>query len=383
MKTTITILLLAGTCLWGGHRVAIAEPLYEIKDIFIAGLDGVREYRIPALATTNTGMLIAICDARIKKPGDAINNIDLAMKRSADNGRTWEPVQFIADFPGEEAACDSSVVVDRMTDTIWVLYDHILDKPERATVRKRELRTVNLHLIKSRDDGVTWSEPTDITQSVNQIGWETVMSAPGSGIQMRDSSLVFPCYTRRPDQDHSHMLISADHGKTWTISADAGGKVDECQVVELANGSALLNMRSERGKGCRAIASTSDGGKSWEKLVDDVQLPDPKCQGSFIRHTELRDGFRRNRLLFANAANSSQSVNMTVRLSYDEGKTWPIAKVIYSGPSAYSCLTVLQDGSIGLLYENGQATPYETITFARFNLQWLTDGRDREAPLRN
>ncbi len=203
------------------------------------------------------------------------------------------------------------------------------------------------------------------------------MAAPGSGIHTRAGRLIFPAYTRRPDQDYSHLLSSDDHGKTWQISSHAAPMVNECQVAELKDGSLMLNMRSYRSKGCRAVATTNDGGKTWGKIVDDTKLPEPKCQASFIRHTDVRDGFTRDRLLFVNPSNTSKRVNLTVRLSYDEGKTWPISKVIVPGPSAYSCLTVLKDGTIGLIYENGRTSPYERLTFARFDLQWLTDGRDR------
>ncbi len=376
MNTTTTTLLLVSVCLLGECEVAGAEPLFESQDVFVAGQDHIREYRIPALVTTGKGTLMAVCDARVERPGDAINNIDLALKRSFDNGKTWEPLKILADFPGQEAAGDPCMLVDRENDAVWILYDYILGEPDRSGRRKRERRTIALHTIQSRDDGRTWSKPTDITKRVLQPGWEATMAAPGRGVQTRDGRLVFPAYSRRPEQDHSHLIYSNDHGKTWQISSDAGPKVNECQVVELVDGSWMLNMRSYRGKHCRAVATSNDSGRTWRTMLDDTNLPEPKCQASLIRHTDTRDGFRKNRLLFANPASASRRVNMTVRLSYDEGKTWPISKVIHAGPSAYCCLTVLKDGTIGLLYENGQASPYEKLTFARFNLEWLTDNRD-------
>ena len=377
MKSIPTVLLLTELFLMGTGAVSIAEGLFETKDVYVAGQDAIREYRIPALVTTVKGTLIAVCDARVERPADAINNIDLAMKRSFDNGRTWGPLKILADFPDQQAAADSSMLVDRMTGTIWIVYDHFLDKLLSSELRKQERRQIALHLIHSQDDGQTWSEATDITQTVTKPGWEVVMAAPGRGIQMRAGRLIFPVYSRQPDQDYSHLLSSNDHGKTWQISSSAARMVNECQVAELKDGSLMLNMRSYRAKGCRAVATTNDGGKTWGQIVDDTNLPEPTCQASLIRYTDTRDGFTRDRLLFVNPANSSQRVNMTIRLSYDEGKTWPIAKVLHPGPSAYSCLTVLKDGTIGLLYENGRESPYEKLTFARFDLQWLTDGQDR------
>ncbi|MFH1265683.1 MAG: sialidase family protein, partial [Planctomycetota bacterium] len=186
MKTVVTALLLAGICLLGERGVSGAGSLFEKTDVFTAGMENVCEYRIPSLVTTDEGTLIAVCDARVEKPGDAINNIDLAMKRSFNNGRTWEPVRILANFPGQEAAADPCMLVDCETDTVWILYDYILGEPSPNSDRKREQRVIMLHMILSRDDGQTWSEPIDITTTVKQAGWEAVAAAPGRGIQTRD-----------------------------------------------------------------------------------------------------------------------------------------------------------------------------------------------------
>ena len=138
----------------------------------------------------------------------------------------------------------------------------------------------------------------------------------------------------------------------------------------------MMNMRSRRGKQCRAVSVSTDGGNTWSQLVDDAALIEPVCQASFIRFTSTKDGAKKNRLLFSNPASKTARVNMSVRLSYDEGKTWPVAKQIHAGPSAYSCLTVLADGTVGLLYERGDRSPYEKISFAKFNVDWMTDGKD-------
>lgn len=313
MKSLLTAMLLVQVCLFGTCDVSIAEGMFETKHVFGGGQDGVREYRIPGLVTTRKGTLIAVCDARVERPADAINNIDLAMKRSIDNGKTWGPLTILADFPGQQAAADPCMLVDRTTDTVWIAYDHVLDKLLPSSVRQRERRDIALHLISSRDDGKTWSKATDITKTVKKPGWEVVMAAPGSGIQTRAGRLIFPAFTRQTDEDYSHLLSSNDHGKTWQISSPAAS-----QVTELKDGSLMLNMRSYRKKGCRAVATTNDGGKTWGTIVDDTHLPEPVCQGSLIRYTDVRDGFTRDRLLFVNPANTSKRVNLTVRLSYDE-----------------------------------------------------------------
>ena len=371
------------------------KPFFEQRDIFVEGLYGIREYRIPSIVTTNGDTLVVVCDARVEKPGDAPNNIDLVFTRSVDKGKTWERLKVIANYPGYQAAADPCLLMDRKTGNLWLLYDRVW--PDIKDFRRENQtlpeglnpdssgRILLIYATLSRDNGRTWSQPREITSMLTQPGWIAVMVSPGVGIQMRNSRLVAPSYFKKPGpeeashMDHSSIVYSDDHGRTWQHSAGVASRTNECQVVELVDGKLMLNMRNGYGKGCRAVAISEDGGRSWSEMAHDSTLVDPVCQASFIRYTAQRDGYARNRLLFANAAHKKERVNMTVRLSYDEGKTWPVSKRIHPGPSAYSCLTVLQDGTIDLLYENGKSEPYEKLTFARFNLQWLTDGKDQLA----
>ena len=375
----------------GGISVSKPSPplrtdsLFRQKDVFFAGVDGIWEYRIPALVATTKGTLLALCDARVEKPGDAPNNIDLVLKRSFDNGETWSRMTTIVDFPGYRAACDPCMLVDRKAGNIWVIYDHVWPNLEALEKANRTLpeglkpgtkgRIIMLHAIVSEDEGQTWSQPREITSLLTQPGWVAVMAAPGMGIQTRSGRLVVPCYSRRiqasSQGDYSSVAYSDDHGKSWQLGSAAGPATNECQVVELADGQLMLNMRSYQGKGCRAVATSKDGGKTWSELRHDTTLVEPRCQAGLIRYPAEAGGDARSRLLFSNPAHGKERVNMTVRLSHDSGKTWPVSRVIHAGPSAYSCLTVLQDGSIGLLYENGNDSPYERISFARFNPQWL------------
>jgi sialidase-1 len=149
--------------------------------------------------------------------------------------------------------------------------------------------------------------------------------------------------------------------------------VDEDQVVELADGSLMMNMRSHL-NGCRAVSLSKDGGESWSEIRYDKALIDPDCQGSIFSYTDAKTA--RSLLVFSNAASAKSRDHMTVRLSYDEGKTWPAARLLYGGPAAYSCLTLLPDGMIGCLYESGRKNPYESLTFVRFSLEWLADGKE-------
>ncbi len=369
----ISTKLLGVACVIAGlaETASAAKPLFVQKDIFIAGLDGVCQYRIPAIVTTNKGTLVAVCDARVDRPGDAPNNIDQVVKRSLDRGKTWTRMKVIVDFPGNEAAGDPTLLVDRKTGTIWMFYAYAIPKPDVKPFG----RVLWVHAVTSDDDGVSWSKPIDVTAAFKKPEWSAIVTAPGMGIQTRAGRLLVPCYSRTGDRWSSHLSYSDDHGKTWHIGGPAPLKTNECQVVELVDGTLMLNMRSKRGKGCRAVATSTDGGKTWSEAIDATTLVEPVCQGSFIRYTDRRDGYAKDRVLFANPA-SRKRENMTVRLSYDEGKTWPIAKVLHTGPAAYSCPTILADGTIAVFYERGDQSAYETITFARFNLEWLTDGKD-------
>lgn len=379
MRWSFVISLMpAMTAVCGSGRSAGAEPLFEETAVFVAGEDNIREYRIPALVTTNKGTLLAACDARVDKRGDAPNNIDQVLKRSPDNGKTWGPLQVVADYPGTEAGADPSLLVDRQTGVIRLFYAHA---PEGIGTAKTQPGltgpTFQYHLITSDDDGNSWSSPRDITPMVKDPTWNAFWPGPGRGFQTRSGRLLVPSSRWQAGEGcYSYIIYSDDHGQTWRITGPAGSNTNESQVVELEDGSLMMNMRSNHRKGRRAISISEDSGKTWSPLAHDGTLIEPVCQASFIRYTDRRDGHAKNRLLFSNPA-AGRRRNMTVRVSYDEGKTWPVSKAIHTGPSAYSCLTVLADGTIGLLYERGKKTAYESITFARFNLEWLTNGKDR------
>ena len=185
------------------------RPFFGREDLFVAGAEGIREYRIPALVTTKKGTLLALCDARVEKPGDAPNNIDLVLKRSEDQGETWSEMTVVADFPGRRAAADPCMLVDGETGRVWVVYDHVWPDSESLERAGAALpkgvkpdgtgRIITLHAIFSEDDGKTWSEPADITHQLTREGWLAVMAAPGRGIRMGSGRLVVPCYSRRLD----------------------------------------------------------------------------------------------------------------------------------------------------------------------------------------
>ena len=347
--------------------------------VFVSGEDGVAQYRIPVLLTSSKQTLLAFCDARVDKPGDAPNKIDLVLKRSFDQGQSWLPMQRLVEN-GAGSAANACGLVDRETGRIWLFYLHC---PEGIGSQNAEPgltgRTVMIRAISSDDDGETWSEPIDLTAQMKRPEWAEVAAGPGVGIQTSEGRLILPMYHGQPGEQTPYVVWSDDHGESWQIGGDVGEGMNEGQVIERDDGSLMINMRSSRRTLKRAVALSKDGGRTWSVPEDDSRLVDPVCQASLLRYSgNSPDG--RNRLLFSNPAsiprdpNQNRRQRMVVRLSYDMGERWPEAKCLHYGRSAYSCLAVLPDGSIGLLYEKDE---YKRIVLTRITLDWLTDGRDQ------
>jgi sialidase-1 len=336
-------------------------------DVFEAGKDGYHTFRIPSIIVSPKGTLIAVCEGRKSGRGDS-GDIDLVMKRSLDNGVTWSQLQVIDD-DGENTTGNPTMVVDRKTGIIWML---ITRNPgnyhESEIVDGLASGSRTVWIMKSSDDGATWSKPVEITSSVKKREWTWYATGPGIGIQLKSGRLVIPCnHTEAGTKiGSSHVIYSDDHGTTWRLGGSAGADTNESQVIERSDGTLLLNMRNQRKTPqiyVRAIAESKDRGMTWKELRHDPMLLEPICQGSILR---VKD----NIVLFSNPA-SLKREKMTVRMSNDGGRTWPVAKLINPKPSAYSCLTVLPDGQIGILYENGESNSYERITFLRFSLESL------------
>jgi sialidase-1 len=354
------------------------EPQYT--DVYVAGDGAYHTYRIPSVIATTNGTLLAFAEGRRNGAGDA-GDVDLVVRRSQDGGTSWSPIQVIGDN-GPNTFGNPCPVVDTRTGTIWLLTTHspgIYREKDIIAGTGQASRTV--WTMKSDDDGVTWSTPVEITASVKQADWSWYATGPGVGIQTRTGRLVIPAnhVEGSSEAQRSHVFFSDDGGKSWSLGGSADAGTNESQAVELVDGRLMLNMRNHPPKpeNFRMVATSDDLGRTLSTASQDRTLIEPPAQASILRLTTSTT-HDRNRLLFANPA-STKRERMTVRLSYDEGTSWPVARVIHEGPAAYSSLVVLPDLSIGALFENGARSPYEKITFAHFTLEWLTQGHDRVA----
>jgi sialidase-1 len=338
--------------------------------IFRSGQGGYHTYRIPALITTRQGTLLAFCEGRKKGSGDS-GAIDLLLKRSFDNGKSWQKTQVVW-TDGDNTCGNPCPVVERDTGTIWLLMTHNLGSDtEDQIINGKSKGSRTVWISKSTDDGKSWSQPVEISKDTKKKEWTWYATGPGIGIQTRSGRLIVPCdnYVAGSKVQQSHVIFSDDKGKSWHLGGAVGPQCDECQVVERSDGSLLLNIRSYRGNHRRLVSISKDGGRTWSQPVEDDALIEPVCQASLLRYPRIKGG-----LLFANPA-SQKREKLTIRLSRDDGKSWTSNQVLHDGPAAYSCLTVLPDGSVGCLYERGDRRPYETITFARFAMDWLTGAK--------
>jgi hypothetical protein len=369
-----TVVFLLGI-LHCGCTHAEPKPVPTGSDLFTRGQGGYHTYRIPAIVVSNTGTVLAFCEGRKHSSSDT-GDIDLLLRRSEDNGVTWSDQQVVWD-DGANTCGNPAPVVDRETGTVWLLstWNRGADR-EHEIIDGTSADTRRVFVLSSDDDGKTWSAPREITADVKQADWTWYATGPGAGIQLEHGAqsgrLIIPCDHIERDSKHyySHVIYSDDHGATW----QRGGRtpehqVNECQVVELSDGRLLLNMRNyDRSKSHRQIAFSGDGGMTWEDQQFDEALPEPICQASIRRAGTA--------IVFSNPAHPKERVNMTLRASFDEGKSWTSSRVLHEGPSAYSDLAVLPDGRVACLYEAGEKSPYESIVLAAIPMRELDGTAD-------
>ncbi|MDQ2753304.1 MAG: exo-alpha-sialidase [Bacteroidota bacterium] len=325
------------------------------------GEDGVNTYRIPGIVQTDKGTLVAVFDIRYNNSSDLPGHIDIGICRSADSGRSWQPMKVIVSMgdPTDNSGIgDPSILFDAKTNTVWVaaLWSKGNHSIAGSVGGLSPDSTGQFLLVKSSDDGVTWSSPKNITSQIKIPAWKIFFQGPGSGIMMQNGTLVFPAqYWDENKMPHSTIIYSDDHGANWK-GRMAGPKANttESQVVETTAGTLMLNMRDNRGS-YRSVATTDDLGKIWtEHSTSYNALPDPVCQGSIIKANVKVKGVMKEVLFFSNAATTSGRYNITIKASLDLGKTWlPVNQLLIDERDCYgySCLTKVDENNIGILYE--------------------------------
>ena len=328
------------------------------QPLFMKG-EAEREYRIPSMLILPGDIILAFIESRENAMLDW-GDIDLVMKRSNNAGQTWSEIIIIRD-EGDHTAGNPCPVFDNDTQTVWLPY---------CVDNKR------VFVINSTDYGLTWSIPREITEELNLILSGSTFqldmeygTGPGNGIQLSSGRLIIPSYYF--DERGSHVIYSDDHGKTWKKGENLGvGR--ECQVFESVNGSILINCRTS--EDFRYESWSHDGGETWNTPYLQEDLPEIACMASIFRLTK-NDTQDRNRILFSNPSKGSRG-HLTLRLSYDEGNSWNVSKIIYTGPSAYSQIAVLSDFTICVFFEQGTYDYRESIQFCKITISWLTNGHD-------
>ena len=364
------------------------KQYFEEQHLFISGEDDYVHYRIPALAVSNKGTILAFCEAR-KFTGSDTDQIDLFVRRSIDCGNTFGDRQLVA-TKKDWVSGNPAPVVDKSTGIIWLMFcRNRIDGDERAISEGKAPRTV--WITSSDDDGETWEKPREITPSVKRPNWSWYATGPCHGIQLESGRLVIPCDHRvlvdgstETDPFHSHIVYSDDHGESWRIGGIADAGTNESTVLESDGGMLYLNCRNQfalpGGGNFRSVAWSADQGMSFFPIVHDAALPEPICQAAACRFTG-RHMHDRNRVLFTNPTGEVDGNparrDLTIRLSYDECRTWPVSRSIFSGNAAYSDLCVTDDLTICCFYERKDAESENSyLTFARFNIEWITSGED-------
>jgi len=342
-------------------------------NVFTGGTEGYSCFRIPSIVIGKSGILLAFAEARKNGCGDT-GDIDLVLKKSTDNGKTWSSLQVIWD-DGENVCGNPVPVVDKESGKIILVTCWNSGKDiEKDIDAGKSTDTRRVFVLSSNDEGSTWTKPLEITASVKKENWTWYATGPCHGIQLVGKKykgrIIVPSNHKmaKPEENtQSHFIYSDDKGETWQLGGIAEGDGNESTAAELKNGDIMLNMRNYNrhvGK-CRIVAISKDGGEHFQPTYYDRNLIEPRCQGSLLNYTPK--GKLTKTLLFSNPASETKRINMTISISHNNGKSWSKKLIVNPGRSAYSDLVTLPFGDVGILYENGINDPYECITFESFS----------------
>jgi sialidase-1 len=340
----------------------LAKPVV----VFQSPAWGYDTFRIPALHRTNRNTLLAFAEARQSQADAAGNHI--VISQSVDSGKTWFVLQAIA--KPESGSFNNPTIVELPNNTLILHYQHYPANTHEYDVAPGHTgpKTVQSYQITSTNDGRTWSAPMNLTAQIKNPEAHTLASGPGNGIILtrgkHKNRIVIPYNQRIGNRWFVNMAFSDDQGKTWKsgdpVPADPKLQPNEVQVVELAGGHILLNARNQASAKNRLTATSRDGGRTFTPAVLDSNLPDPTCQGSIFRFawpSLSKPGI----IAFSNPASSTSRTQGTLRLSLDEGKTWPQSLLIEPDSFAYSSITTIDDKTIGILYEHVVNNRYQVL----------------------
>ena len=349
--------------------------------LYSPGDEGSKAYRIPAIARTQKGTLLAVCDKRWNGGGDLPGKIDVVLRRSTDNGKSWGETIVLASG-NSRGYGDASLVVDKDSGAVMCIFNG--NNGFWSSTAKDPIRQ---YYSLSYDDGLTWTAPVDITHFLygdecsnpERKEWPGMFISSGCALQLRSGRIMAVGVVRK--NGHSGLLnyvcYTDDLGKTWDVGISPGcDKGDESKVVELNNGDVMMSIRHAPH---RYQALSHDKGLTFDDYTERTDMNDPNCNGEIIRYTSTKDGYDKDRLLFSNDDSTSGRKNLTIKVSYDEGASWKYSKVLYPNGCAYSTMTILNDGSIAVYYEKDGGGS-EIMTVAILSLEWLTDGNDKYTP---
>ncbi|MBI5773233.1 MAG: exo-alpha-sialidase [Verrucomicrobia bacterium] len=433
MKTLMNPALRNFTCLlavvaapWlANFSARAAAPFLEKLDLFTVGDDpAFKVYHIPGIVVTARGTVLAWCEAR-KKGGDW-DDIKILLRRSTDDGKTWSAPKSIADVPGPKTKNPFALRIKNVNTNDLTYNNPVLIADRDGTVHMVFcLEYMRCFYQRSTDDGVSWGQPVEITATfekfrnrqddtadtadgsaaarrrLQQYDWKVLATGPDHSIQLRTGRLVVPVWLSTGTGGNAHRpsvtatIYSDDKGKTWHAGEIAVPNTDdwinpnETVAIELADGRLMLNVRNESKTHRRLVVTSKDGATGWSTPKFDDALLEPICMGGIVRYSTEKIGGR-NRILFSNPHNLERAdgkaepgknrdrKNVSVKISYDEGRTWAANKTVEAGWSAYSDLAVTKAGTILCFYGRADKPNFagDALRLARFNLEWLTDGKD-------
>lgn len=378
LRFSAAFALLMPFCLSAANDTRVTDSeILSRSLVFNLGDQGSKYYRIPAVVTCDDGTLVAVADKRIDHNGDLPAKIDVVCRTSSDRGLTWTPMITVAEHNEDGGYGDPALVIDKKSGDILCIATH--GEGLWTATPGNHARIV---VMRSSDKGKTWSAPLDITDQFftstdahkAPVKGVTGFASSGRALQTRDGRIMFVDVVRtNPAQGWSplsnYAIYSDDGGYTWTssgVAAETDG--DEAKVTDLADGRILMSIRNRK-RGPRLFSYSSDGGDTWTKAVEQNDLKDPACNGDLL--TWNRDG---KEILLQSICNDTGSRrNVTIFASFDGGKTWPVSKVVCPEPSAYSALTILDDGTVGCFVEEEVKGGGMPLWFYRIDMSPLLD----------